>query len=210
MEKYAIITDFDGTLTTKDIAHEICLHHKITSKDQIQTSYNTDDEAKNWMISHFAQLKTTPKAFEHFVLKIAKPRKYLKRLKRFCRDTNIPFEIVSGGLDIYIKPILKNIGFEGTPFFSANAKISDDGIIVSYPLLEDYRLDDFKASRVQHYKDLGYITIFCGDGITDFKAAQTADIVFACRSLAKACDMQEVKYTELEDFEKILEIVKGE
>ena len=209
MKKYAIVTDFDGTLTTKDIAHEICLHHEITSKDQIQTSYDTDDEAKNWMISHFAQVKTTPKEFERFVLKIAKPRKHLKELKHFCKTEKLPFEIVSGGLDIYIKPILKNMGFEDTPFFSATAKISDDGVMVSYPLLEDYRLDDFKASRVQHYKDLGYTTIFCGDGITDFRAAEKADILFACRSLAKACDIEEVKYTELEDFKKILEIVKN-
>ena len=116
MKKYAIVTDFDGTLTTKDIAHEICLHHEITSKDQIQTSYDTDDEAKNWMISHFAQVKTTPKEFERFVLKIAKPRKHLKELKHFCKTEKLPFEIVSGGLDIYIKPILKNMGFEDTPF----------------------------------------------------------------------------------------------
>lgn len=208
MKKYAIVTDFDGTLTTKDIAHEICLHYKITTKDKIQKSYRTDDDAKNWMISHFAQIKTSKKDFEHFILNIAKPRKFLKRLKRFCRDTKIPFEIVSGGVDIYIKPILKNMGFEDTKTYCANGHFGN-GIEVSYPLLKGFLLDEFKASRVQHYKDLGYTTIFSGDGITDFKAAKKADIVFACESLEEMCREKHVKYHRLEDFEKILEIVKG-
>ncbi len=205
--KYAIISDFDGTLTQKDVAHLLVDHFKV---DGIvcQPNHVHDDDAKHWMRCYMGAIKASQEEFECYVKRAALAREGLVEMIQLAFEKNIPFEIVSGGLDIYINPVLKKYNISGIPVYAANAEFTPGGISVEYPLLENFTLADFKASRVKHFKAQDYTTIFCGDGLTDFEAAKAADIVFAREHLLAACVRENIAVNELVTFREIIEIIK--
>ncbi|WP_428898156.1 Haloacid Dehalogenase superfamily [Parelusimicrobium proximum] len=206
-KKYAVITDFDGTVTQKDVAHLLVDHYHVHGHD-VEPEHKDDDSAKNWMRSYMGGLKISKEEFDNFVLTKAHPRDGLLELIQTCFAKGIPFEIVSGGLDIYILPFLEHYKITGIPVYSANAFFTDDGIKVDYPLIENYSLEEFKAMRVNHYKNLGYTTIFSGDGLTDYMAAATAGTAFATGALLKKCRANNIAARELVTFKEMTDIIK--
>lgn len=205
--KYAIVTDFDGTLTEKDMAHLLAEHFKVDGISA-QKVHAHDDAAKVWMRSYMGAIKASREEFEGFVLSAAQPRAGLLEMFSAAFEKNVPIEIVSGGLDIYIYPALEKFGIRGVPVYCADAEFTPQGITVEYPFLENFLLADFKAARVKHFKNQGYTTIYCGDGMTDMAAAREADILFARDILLDECVRQKIAVNELADFKEVAEIIK--
>ncbi|MCL2888032.1 MAG: HAD-IB family phosphatase [Elusimicrobia bacterium] len=203
---YALITDFDGTVTTFDVSHAIMRHFHA---DQIigEPVHADDDDAKAWMRRHMGALRVTKKEFDNFVADTAVARDGLLPMLKKCFEKNIPVEIVSGGVDIYIKPFLLRHRIEGIPIFCANGTFTPEGIKVDYPLLDEVKLEDFKAMRVRRFKEQGYTTIYCGDGMTDLPAVLAADIPFACSHLLEYCRKKNIKVNELKTFKTVEEII---
>ena len=203
---YALITDFDGTVTTFDISHAI-MRHFHAAKFEGEPAHADDDDAKSWMRRHMGALRVTKKEFDDFVADTAVARDGLLPMLQKCFEKNIPVEIVSGGVDIYIKPFLLRNRIEGIPIFCANGVFTPDGIKVEYPLLDGIKLEDFKASRVRRFKEQGYTTIFCGDGMTDLPAVLAADIPFACSHLLEYCKKKKIAVNELKSFDAVRKII---
>ncbi|MDR0292052.1 MAG: HAD-IB family phosphatase, partial [Elusimicrobium sp.] len=147
------------------------------------------------------------KEFDGFVADTAAPRAGLLPMIKKCFEKNIPVEIVSGGVDIYIKPFLLRHGIEGIPIFCANGVFTPEGIKVEYPLLDGIKLEDFKAMRVRRFKEQGYTTVYCGDGMTDLPAALAADIPFACSHLLEYCRKKKITVNELKTFKTVENIL---
>jgi len=204
--KYAIVTDFDGTLTKEDVADLLVSHFKVAGV-KCAPNNTCDDEAKHWMRCYMGAIKAGQKEFEAYVTKAAEAREGLVEMIGAAFAKDVPFEIVSGGLDIYINPVLKKYNISGIPVYAANGVFTTEGIKVDYPLLENFTLADFKASRVKHFKKLGYKTIFCGDGFTDFEAAKEADILFARAHLLDLCVRKNIPANELVTFKEIIGII---
>lgn len=210
MRKYAIITDFDGTVTTCDIGNALCLHFGTTTPEKIDAAHARRDDSRSWMIRHFGQVKTDKEEFEKIIFSYAVIKKGFNELASYAREHNIPFEIASGGLDIYINPILKKNNVAPIPVYSVQGKFTADGIMVNFPYYENMTLEHFKESRVKYYKAQGYTTIFLGDGPSDFEAAVAADIVFATSLLEKILREKNIPFHEFNDFETTLKIIRGD
>ena len=204
---YALVTDFDGTVTTFDIAHAIMrrFHAERLPDDPV---HEDDEDAKSWMRRHMGALKVTKKEFDDFVASTAEARAGLVPLLQKCFEKNIPVEIVSGGVDIYIKPFLLRNKIEGIPIFCAEGAFTPRGITVDYPLLDGIKLEDFKASRVLRFKERGYTTIYCGDGMTDVPAVLAADIPFATSHLLEFCKKKNIKVNELRTFKAVERVLE--
>jgi len=209
MKKYAIVTDFDGTITTKDIGNNLCLHFGTATEAKIEEAYAVKEDAMTWMRRHFGPIKVSKSEFEKIILEIARIKDGFIKLVSYCRENGIPFEIASGGLDIYINPILEKNKVPQIPVYSFKGTLSEDGIFVDFPF-KDTPLEFFKASRVKYYKDRGFKTIFLGDGPSDFPAAKEADIVFATDRLEKICRQNNLPYEEFKDFNAALKILEDE
>lgn len=208
MKKYAIVSDFDGTITYKDIGNTLCLHFKSTTQCDIEAAYNMRADARQWMQHHFKRIKVGKDQFEEVVLNNAVLRKGFMEFAHYCTSSNIPIEIASGGLDIYIKPVLHKFKVPTMPLRSVKGQYTDDGIEVSFTDYEGRSLEEFKRARVKHFKDAGYITLYFGDGPGDFEAAQEADIVFADSYLAKLCQKHNIAFRPL-DFDVAFKIITG-
>lgn len=209
MKKFAIITDFDGTITTRDIGNALCFHFGTMKKDSsLVKDYDTKEDPSIWFNKFFGPIKATKEEFESIILSYAIVKKGFEELAKFAQTHKIPFEIVSGGLDIYIKPILKKYNLLPLPMYCVRGNLTPKGIKVDFPDYPTTPLDDFKAQRVKYYKNKGYTTIFLGDGLVDLEAAKEADILFATDYLAELCDKNKIPYREFKDFTKLLKLVK--
>lgn len=210
MTKYALITDFDGTITTEDIGNALCLHYGLTTPQKIEHAYNSKTDAREWMKSHFGSVKTTKEDFEAIILQKALVRPGFKELCRYAKENNIPFEIASGGLDIYIKPVLRAFDCGPIDIGSVTGVIKPEGIEVSFPNYNGLSMEEFKESRVRHYKELGYKVIFFGDGPGDFNAAKAADMIFATSRLAALLQKNAIPYNHFEDYTAALALLRRE
>lgn len=210
MTQYALITDFDGTITTIDIGNYLCIFYGLSTPEKIEYAYKTKADAKQWMEQNFGPVKTTVKDFEVAVLSQAVVRAGFRDLCIYAQKNNIPFEIASGGLDIYIKPVLKKYDCEQIKILSASAEIKPDCITVKFPDYKGLRMEEFKKSRVMYYKERGYKVIFFGDGPGDFDAACAADIVFATSRLEKILIENKIPFCHFQDYTAALKIVRGE
>ena len=209
MKKFAIITDFDGTITTRDIGNALCFHFGTMKKNSsLVKDYDTKEDPSIWFNKFFGPIKATKEEFESIILSYAIVKKGFEELAKFAQTHKIPFEIVSGGLDIYIKPILKKHNLPPLPIYCVRGNLTPKGISVDFPDYPTTPLDDFKAQRVKYYKNKGYTTIFLGDGLVDLEAAKEADILFATDYLAELCDKNKIPYREFKDFTKLLKLVK--
>lgn len=209
MTKYALITDFDGTITTQDIGNALCIHYGLTSPEKIEKAYNSKADAREWMKSHFGSVKTTKEEFEKIILEKALVRPGFRDLCLYAKAHDIPFEIASGGLDIYIKPVLDAFDCNQITIGSVKGVIKPEGIEVTFPAYKGLSMEEFKKSRVEHYKNAGCKVIFFGDGPGDFEAAKTADLVFATSRLENLLKERGVKYIHFEDYTSALDLLRG-
>ena len=122
----------------------------------------------------------------------------------------MPIEIVSGGLDFYIQPILQKFGLETIPIFCLkHAEFSHgERVATTYPewVTVCEVTGACKCARAWHFQANGYQLVFVGDGNSDLCVARQADAVYACSSLARYCQEQAIAYTP---FESLTEVVSG-
>ena len=208
--KWALICDFDGTISLKDVGDVILTRFKAVTRQEIKDSYDEDVDMAKWMKEVFTRLKATPKEIEKHLLKTILIRKGFKDIIKFCDTNRIPIEVVSGGLDLYSRPLFKKWGLNVKSFFG-KAKFTKNGYTINYPYLNGCSLDDFKKARVKFHQSKKRKVIFCGDATTDLKAAMTADKVYATKKLLSLCKTHKVKTSWLRTFFDIKKfIIKNE
>lgn len=209
-EKWAVVSDFDGTISQKDVADEICFHFKTATRADIQRSYDPAVKVEDWVAASFGAITAPRPEVEKFIFSFARPRAGARELGRCCRENGIPFEVASGGLDIYIAPLMKRWGLGDVTCHCG--RVNDgkpSGYTVSYAhLLKNApALDEFKAHIVRGFQQRGYKVVFCGDGTSDFKAAIAADAVFARYKLAKRCAAAGRKTRRLGSFDAVIKFL---
>ncbi len=128
-------------------------------------------------------------------------------LLALLRAHAVPTTIVSGGLDFYIRPVLKNAGIDLPVLCDAMERGPDGRLKVLHPYGHaTCRLCGIcKAQVTRAVADAAHRTVFVGDGSTDRYAAEVADIVFARRRLKDYCDAAGVPFYPFEDFPPVTE-----
>ena len=120
----------------------------------------------------------------------------------YCNSKEIPFVVVSGGLDFIIRRLLsekKLINEVG--IFAPKARATKQGIVMRFPRLFEGS-SNFKRDLVGWYRAKGWQTYFIGDGLSDFEAIENADVRFVIKGsvLAGLCKRAGVEVREISDF----------
>ena len=197
--KWAVITDFDGTITLRDVGDAILRHFKAATKEEIERSYGPHVKIEEWMKEYFRPVTVSRKDIEAYVKASTRLRGGFKEFHAFCAGAGVPLEIASGGVDLYIDCLLKEWGLKIKSFYGFT-RFTPGGVRVTFPCLKGTTLEAFKAARVRRYQRLGYKVVFCGDGTSDLKAARTADAVFATKRLRRLCLEKGVRNSRLKNF----------
>ncbi len=196
---WAAVSDFDGTITLRDVGDHLLLHYGFADRRTIEESYSLKVRVEDFMKRAFAGAALSERTIADFVRKKVRARAGFREFAVFCERSGVPFEIASGGVDLYADPFFRKHGVRVRSFFG-RARVVKGGIRVSYPFLRRSALSDFKASRVARFRKAGRRVVFFGDGPNDFKAARLADKVYAAGRLYRLCRERGVPASRLTDF----------
>jgi 2-hydroxy-3-keto-5-methylthiopentenyl-1-phosphate phosphatase len=204
---WGAVSDFDGTITLRDVGDHLLLHYGFTDKKTIEESYSLKVRVEDFMKRAFAGAALSERVIADFVRERVKARRGFREFILFCEASGVPFEIASGGVDLYADPFFEKHGVSVKSFFG-KAKVVKGGIKIDYPFLRRTDLSSFKASRVARMKRLGLKVVFFGDGPNDFKAATLADKAYATGRLLKLCRERGVPASPLTDFTRAAAYIK--
>ena len=198
---WAAVSDFDGTVTLRDVGDHLLLHYGFADRRTIEESYSLKVRVEDFMKRAFAGAALNEKVIADFVRARVKARRGFRDFVLFCEEAGVPFEIASGGVDLYSDPFFRKHGVKVRSFFG-RARVVKGGIRISYPFLRRTDLTTFKASRVLRHKRAGRRVVFFGDGPNDLKAAAAADKVYAAGRLYRLCRERGIAASRLTDFSR--------
>jgi 2-hydroxy-3-keto-5-methylthiopentenyl-1-phosphate phosphatase len=171
--------DFDGTITTHDVADSILNRFGGLTRRMINSSYDPKVITEEWVRDMFLRVKESPARLRRFIRDTARPRPGFHEFVSRCRELGIAVEIVSGGLDLYLDLLLGDWGHDHLTRYRATSRMTKNGLSVRYGYLKGSTLDDFKRDRVRAHQREGRRVLFAGDGTSDIAAARTADAAYA-------------------------------
>lgn len=212
----ALVLDFDGTVTVRDVGAEITRTFGLPGYEQGYQRYFAGQfggrEAMEWEYRHLppdALAEMSAYAREN-----GEVRAGLRALLDFCHDRDIPVEVASNGMDFYIRALLNRDGFSDLPFVSPVLSFSD-GQPVSIAMPPGVETCDntglCKCARIQRMRARGRKVVYVGDGVSDRCVASRhePDILLARASLKEFCEEHSIPHRPFETLEDVKRELAG-
>lgn len=214
--KLALVLDFDGTITTKDIGVEII--KKYASPDW-------DIGLRRWRAGEFDQRQLMEWEFarlpgdrltemREFALSEADVRHGLHGLLELCRSNDVPVEVVSNGMMFYIEAVLGREGLSDLAIVAPIPTLSGigNGPVVGFGEgVETCETTGLcKCARARRLRAGDRKIVFVGDGISDFCVAEEeADFIIARSSLKDQCVKNGITHNEFRDFDDVARVLES-
>jgi 2,3-diketo-5-methylthio-1-phosphopentane phosphatase len=211
---FALVSDFDGTISDKDffayVADKYFDENALLPWKQYLAGEKTHFDALKEI---FSKLRVSEDDFDKFIMQINADEKFFSTAE-LCDKLSIPVYICSAGcnyyIDLRIGDMLNKYGIKliTNPSFYSRSM----GLQMTRP----YKYDEFysyetgidKKKVVSNLQNRGYKVIYCGDGIPDYGAAGTADVVFAKNLLKNICEKADIKTLKFDDFGNVYNYIK--
>ncbi len=182
MIRPALVLDFDGTATPEDVGGGLL--HRFAWDPAWRI---VDDDYENGRIGSRAAYRVAarviggdPAAWTAFALGRARLDPSLAPLVARCRAAGWPVEVLSDGLEFYIRALLDREGVD-LPVRANRVVSGPDGVRIHTPHMNPRcgRCGTCKAERVEALAGAGHTVVYVGDGYSDLCAAPRAHRVFA-------------------------------
>ena len=205
--KTAVLTDFDGTITRTDIAEAILEEFASAEWTEIEALYRARKiGTREAMIRQFASVRANREDLLKFVDRVADPDETFRGFAAFCKRRNWVLEIVSEGLDVYVRHLLRKWNVH-LPVRTNRAVFEGDRIRIEYPWADrTCRLcGTCKLLRLFELRTQGFRTAYIGNGHSDLCPAIEADLVFAKAELADLCRVEDIDFIPFDRFSDVQE-----
>jgi len=203
--RLAVLSDFDGTITTVDVAEMILERFAPGKWQPIEALHRARTiGTRETMARQFALVRGDREAFLELVRSEARMDPAFPAFLRFCRSRKIPFEIASEGLDFYVDALMERWGLDAP--VRTNRTVFDGGRVrIEYPFAEPgcTLCGTCKLRRLFELRVAGHRVVYVGDGDSDLCPAVEADVVFAKRRLAELCGSEGIPHHPFETFADI-------
>jgi 2-hydroxy-3-keto-5-methylthiopentenyl-1-phosphate phosphatase len=212
-KRRVIFCDFDGTITNSDniisLMREFAPPEWEVIKNKILAQEISIEEGVGSMFSLLpSQWK---EKLTDYITEKAVIREGFKEFVQFTKEQGIPLYIVSGGIDFFVKPLLKGLINEGQLYCNAS-DFNDEFIKIVWP----YSCDDLcsnkcgccKPSLIRKLVEKDDYKIVIGDSITDLQAAKLADEVIARDFLLTKCRELQLNHHSFSTFFDVIDILK--
>ncbi len=203
----AVLTDFDDTAAVENVAELLLNRFGDPSWHDVRRRFRDHELTLNeYQEIAFRGIVADRATMQDYVKRNAHLRPYFGELWKFCQDQGVPMAVVSQGLDFYIEALLEGNGFTNVPIYAVNTHFSAGGISYEYryPRPGQERLGNSKGVVVERFREQGHYVVYIGDGMSDFEAADKADLLFAHRTLAEECTRSGIPFRPFEDFQGVL------
>lgn len=177
--------DFDDTIVMGNVMREVLERFAEPGWLDLEAGYNRGEMTVEQFNARALELigAATPAEIAELVRTVAVPRPGFVELYDWAHWHGWQLAIVSNGLDLYIDPVLRDLGLERVVRHAGRARyiykwqvryLSPRGIEIE---------DGFKVSYVSAFRAAGDFIVYAGDGQSDVEAAKLSDVVFARSTL---------------------------
>ena len=200
-----ILCDFDGTISLEDTTDHLLEKFALTGWQDIEQQWEHGlIGSKQCMQQQIALLNMNQQQLYQCLDQIKIDQGFLD-LVQLTHRHHIPLTIVSDGLDRVIQYILKKHNIEPLPIIANHlVQVNDMQWRLEFPNADvacksasgTCKCKVALAQKQEHI-------ILIGDGRSDFCLAETADFVFAKKSLIQYCKSKQISHTPFSIFSEI-------
>lgn len=205
MMMYAVLSDFDGTITPINVMDTLYEMFGGPSTRFYMARWQRGEISTMEEVEQvFKTVKSTRHEMESF-LRTVELDPGFKSLLAFCQEMDYPFAIVSDGLRWYIDYILNIHGVEELKIYAGEIIFLEKGFRFEYPWYDPVfpLRSTAKPSIVRDYQSKGYQVVFVGDGLSDIEAAEVADVVYAKDVLLREARERGIGVREFEELQDV-------
>jgi 2-hydroxy-3-keto-5-methylthiopentenyl-1-phosphate phosphatase len=209
-----IFCDFDGTITDNDNIIAIMEHFNPEGwTGLVEQLTNKEISLQNCVGSMFGLLPSSRhQEIADYAIQNAKIRKGFPELLQFAEKHGIPFLVTSGGIDFFLKPILKPYLNQIKHVYCNESDFNGAQIEILWPHSCDEHCANqgcgmCKTSIIRSYPGENYFRILIGDSISDFEGAKIADLVFSRSHLTDLCEELKLPHFAFTDFFSVIETI---
>jgi len=211
-DEFVIISDFDGTITKKDVGYNLVRKFKKDKSwlDPFNKWKNGKTGSEEYTRAMYSGLEI-PMDILYYELESIEIDPGIDSFVNYIRNNDIIMEIVSDGFDFYIDPILRLNGLEDIPFYSNHLEYYNNfHMKTEYP----YRhstcpwCGNCKVQHVRRHLSAGKRVVYIGDSYSDIYAAKISDVVFAKKRLEEILSGMNESFIVYETFNDILDVIK--
>ena len=208
-----VVSDFDGTISTRDISYEVLLRFSKGGWEDIDQAYVRGEigskEAFSLILEKIPAKKSELASYIEELAGIDPPviDPHFKAFYDYLKARKIDFIVLSDGFHFYIKTLLERAGIDGASIFANDIGENPSGKLV--PLFPHHneecdRCGNCKTKVIKEFlKDHDYV-IFIGDGYSDTCPSELADTLFAKRSLYQYAVRERIPCIHFRRFDDIL------
>ena len=204
------VSDFDGTITVKDVAQMILDKYAYPEWLEIEREYRARKIGTREAINRqFGLVKASREELIEFVDEVAALDPHFREFLGFVDGNGQATEIVSEGLDFYIRHLLRKWNLS-LPLRTNRTTFKGRMMRIAYPH-GDPRCTlcgTCKMGRVLELRGKGHEVVYFGNGFSDVCPALEADKVFAKGQLAKLCKEESREFIPFNDFGDVLKEVE--
>ena len=213
---WIIVTDFDGTLTEKDVGNELCEEVVPQKFKELHKLYKSGSlNFKNFQQQMWTHFPTSEAEFKRLAVKHGKLRRGCEVFLSACHERRLPLYVASCGLRPYIEEVLKkNLSPE---LYALVKEIRCNEVSFGTSRIETFetpeKSDDAQVSfdkgkwceelRVKHprSKILGI-----GNGTSDRSFAGKIDVFATTEALTLWCQKNSIAHTHFETLDELLSL----
>jgi 2-hydroxy-3-keto-5-methylthiopentenyl-1-phosphate phosphatase len=206
-----ITVDFDGTVTRRDVGDAFFSRFGGEAAMRAVAAYRGGGMTAQACFRAEAEAvgAVDPRALEEFI----DSQEFDPTFQAFaawCSSKEIPVQVLSDGLDLYVDRILARAGCPDLPRTTNRAVIerSADGssrLALSFPHADGSctRCGCCKRNLILTSSGDEDVLCYVGDGFSDFCPVQYADIVFAKSQLQAHCQSMNISYYPYGSFDDV-------
>jgi len=206
--KTCVLSDFDGTITSKDGLYSFIENYASNGWEKVEQDWVEGKiSSKECLIEEF---KLVPNLSEELISEFVKTLSIDETFIDFYNKTvekGFDFYIVSDGIDYFINKILKKYGIENLNIISNHGEFRGEFFEITFPNDSSRCINNAGTCKCQILSDLRKDydkIIYIGDGVSDYCAADKADVLFAKSRLLDYCREKGIKCQPFNNFNDII------
>lgn len=208
--KLAVFSDFDGTISMRDVGYSLFHHFSDGRNDDLLPAWKDGSMSTRDCLQAEADLIAA--SFEElleFVDRIDIDQTFFKFVE-LCHKREMPLTVISDGLDFYIKHLLEKNNLGHLEYIANKAVINGRQMTVEFPIdnISCKSCGICKGEQLRKFRekhDHQYRIIFIGDGYSDACAAGEADILFAKKDLMEYCHNNNIDFYPYNNFDDVVQ-----
>jgi 2-hydroxy-3-keto-5-methylthiopentenyl-1-phosphate phosphatase len=209
VRKAIVISDFDGTISQRDVGHHFFgtfISDRARWLDLLQQWRLGLISSKECLEKEIELVRADREDLDTFIGNEGIDP-FFKDFVDFCERHGVDILIASDGLDYYIDWLLVRFGL-GYLNFKANHLVMEDASLRGiefpyYDTMECTRCGNCKRFHVENLKREGLFCVYIGNGYSDRCPAEHADMVIAKGELLEHCREQGISHAVFENFRDV-------